>query len=830
MISGATVSENESFSVLSIDEDQIMSSVPEPSFPSTKLLPHQSVIHTEEAAPEKIDQAQDHRDWRQDHQALAQNRHDHQHFHHVPRDWNQDHQELHQDLNQAYQVRHKDHQDHHQVDNIISRGNNQERKYEVLNEEIEAMEIDEAKVTPQEIKRNVENDVEVENMDVDDVANVAKLPMHKNRFEYRPLSAKETSSNSSLASASASSRSSVSEDSDVAVKAAKSDTSSASSSSTSSCSTSASEKSSERWVNDKSDEKPLLQDVTDEKSATKSHVATAELYPKQTSRFTLHVGADMDDGTIEQEVEKSVCQTLPDCQNQEEDPKSPKDSSVAKPDFTIRTFGPQPYTRKDISAPAQPIVQFEMESDDCVVDLRRSYGGFRNSSGRFTLPNTEQFKSKFESSKVEAMDEFEDGEARSISLPYVPTEHEFDGRKSSQGIPEVEKKLSFAEPSLTKVPSDGVIVKAGKKLSTFSLHSAEGADISGSGANEELPLQRRNSIHNVPYVDVNDPATRERMERYKEERRSMLRAKYRVEDYREKPPMSPTTKGATITESRRSVDESSMKKSPEKSVDNPATSSTSTTPSSTATSATTSTVIPIAASVKTSAETTSPILSRFRKMTPVESIVDKITNEKSPKIERNSISKSPEMKQPEMAQLRKHPVDKPTTKSSPSQTTSKQANETAETPRKWTSSSRTSLNSFDNKKVSVAIIEPDVTLRKVATLKTDVIVPPTPQKPVPTVIPSHNDLNLPAKTRSTRVSCPADMVDDDVNVRERAAIFNTAAAHRANQAELRTKFVSLIPQNNDESKSRKGAGIGKHGGPGSPNKIKNIAAMFEQKT
>jgi len=35
----------------------------------------------------------------------------------------------------------------------------------------------------------------------------------------------------------------------------------------------------------------------------------------------------------------------------------------------------------------------------------------------------------------------------------------------------------------------------------------------------------------VPYVDVSDPQTRQRMERYKEERRSMLRAKYKVEDY-----------------------------------------------------------------------------------------------------------------------------------------------------------------------------------------------------------------------------------------------------------------------------------------------------------
>jgi len=72
-----------------------------------------------------------------------------------------------------------------------------------------------------------------------------------------------------------------------------------------------------------------------------------------------------------------------------------------------------------------------------------------------------------------------------------------------------------------------------KKHSTFSLHntSAIEEDSSGSSSETEQPLQRRNSIHNVPYVDVSDPQTRERMERYKEERRSMLRAKYKAEDY-----------------------------------------------------------------------------------------------------------------------------------------------------------------------------------------------------------------------------------------------------------------------------------------------------------
>jgi hypothetical protein len=60
---------------------------------------------------------------------------------------------------------------------------------------------------------------------------------------------------------------------------------------------------------------------------------------------------------------------------------------------------------------------------------------------------------------------------------------------------------------------------------------ADSSGDSGEDAAAAAPLQRRNSIHNVPYVDVNDPETRSRMERYKEERRSLLRARYKAEDY-----------------------------------------------------------------------------------------------------------------------------------------------------------------------------------------------------------------------------------------------------------------------------------------------------------
>ena len=102
---------------------------------------------------------------------------------------------------------------------------------------------------------------------------------------------------------------------------------------------------------------------------------------------------------------------------------------------------------------------------------------------------------------------------------------------SAMGNRQIHKKISFSNTSHMPVA---------KKLSTFSLHEMHHNTISieedsGSDSETEQPLQRRNSIHNVPYVDVSDPQTRERMERYKEERRSMLRAKYKAEDYMTSP-------------------------------------------------------------------------------------------------------------------------------------------------------------------------------------------------------------------------------------------------------------------------------------------------------
>ena len=93
------------------------------------------------------------------------------------------------------------------------------------------------------------------------------------------------------------------------------------------------------------------------------------------------------------------------------------------------------------------------------------------------------------------------------------------------------KKLSFAKPNYVKSSSVSLIAtvrQEEEEAGDDDPHAAQGTP--------EL-LQRRNSIHAVPYVDVNDPDTRARMERYKEERRSLLRAKYKVEDYKKKPPV-----------------------------------------------------------------------------------------------------------------------------------------------------------------------------------------------------------------------------------------------------------------------------------------------------
>ena len=100
----------------------------------------------------------------------------------------------------------------------------------------------------------------------------------------------------------------------------------------------------------------------------------------------------------------------------------------------------------------------------------------------------------------------------------------------------MERNVKFSHPDVrtagkksdrSAAQAETGVTKNRSKSSTLSLHA-----VAAAREQEEEPLlQRRNSIHNVPFVDVNDPDTRTRMERYKEERRSMLRAKYKAEDY-----------------------------------------------------------------------------------------------------------------------------------------------------------------------------------------------------------------------------------------------------------------------------------------------------------
>merc|ERR1719285_67602 len=117
-----------------------------------------------------------------------------------------------------------------------------------------------------------------------------------------------------------------------------------------------------------------------------------------------------------------------------------------------------------------------------------------------------------------------------------------DGRRSAHELSQTEKRKSNKD----RFQGGGgkrFSRSVGSKSSTLSLHNTKAHNsAAGPGAEDDLSggdggstplLQRRNSIHIIPYVDVNDPETRCRMERYKEERRSILRSKYKPEDYRE---------------------------------------------------------------------------------------------------------------------------------------------------------------------------------------------------------------------------------------------------------------------------------------------------------
>ncbi len=200
----------------------------------------------------------------------------------------------------------------------------------------------------------------------------------------------------------------------------------------------------------------------------------------------------------------------------------------ARSDLTFRTYGPKPYTKKEtFQAPVAPI---DKESFSCI-------------SAKETVANQTREvhrdpEVRFQEN-VPASDNMSYSPKKDVKKLQSPKNSESSAMKPLTTSPDhkkVKTGILSGVSFIAKTPTDQTLGKT-KKHSTFSLQSSE--DMSGTeqaASHDDGLLQRRNSIHNVPYVDVNDPATRERMERYKEERRSMLRSKFRVEDYREKAP------------------------------------------------------------------------------------------------------------------------------------------------------------------------------------------------------------------------------------------------------------------------------------------------------
>ena len=175
------------------------------------------------------------------------------------------------------------------------------------------------------------------------------------------------------------------------------------------------------------------------------------------------------------------------------------------------------------------------------------------------------------------------GENVLMNVSRLPFDNMESGRNSSQGFSwnKTNQKVfpsssSHLESNLTPNKKSSLKYRSTegghKKLSTVSLQEVEGngkkvtlfgdfPDSTDDHDGDQSPLQRRNSIHNVPYVDVNDPSTRARMERYKEERRSTLRAKYKIEDYRsEKQQKSPSPSNSLEIESPIPSNESNTEK------------------------------------------------------------------------------------------------------------------------------------------------------------------------------------------------------------------------------------------------------------------------------
>ncbi len=270
-------------------------------------------------------------------------------------------------------------------------------------------------------------------------------------------------------------------------------------------------------------------------------IMAACVYPRKTSTVTVQLTQlehknDLNGDQIWREVTLTPNSTTTMATTSSRTPPTQNENSIEN---QARQEGGLAQEQEAEQKPSLPL-QDDLETDEDSVQLRkRPVPTPRRSLSNMDSSDISKSSASKKSSVSSMAEEFEKTATPNPSLASAFDAHVPLSGRSSVPPPTTfnhhdnhhhnSKKLSFASPAIMKKADNSKSQSKAKKLSTFSLHNTT------SEADDEVdeiqPLQRRNSIHNVPYVDVNDPGTRERMERYKEERRSMLRAKYKVEDY-----------------------------------------------------------------------------------------------------------------------------------------------------------------------------------------------------------------------------------------------------------------------------------------------------------
>jgi len=452
-------------------------------------------------------------------------------------------------------------------------------------------------------------------------------------------------------------------------------------------------------------------------------------------------------------------------------------------------------TLQNHSNSSYPACQFDLESS---TEPELSSSVMSNMSALETVTQSLRNQSlspiQMDSTELES-------EQECHSLPIEDADEEVvmplleDGRRSTQGIPEVERNVKFSNPDIKNFKkkrgrrTDSPIRKDRCKSSTLSLHTVAASP----EEEDEPPLQRRNSIHNVPFVDVNDPETRTRMERYKEERRSMLRAKYKAEDYLS---TSFTRKKKLSTTSSQDSTESD----------------------------------PIYKGSKSASPPVSP----------------EILDSKSPPVYRKlPVTKPVKFKttEPEVMALPERSPN-PTSTSTPIK-----IGESLNTSRKLvdlrqpehTFITRKSLpDNFD--KIQDTINDKSALQKKwsVGSNKTDIIPSTFRQRPAElslsksspfqTKLMDSNELNNknifkanPVEVVTENKVNSADQIEDNVNVKERASIFGP---RKFSESKVRMVSAHSEKIGSESVKQQKFSGSNN---PTSPSKIKNMAAMFEQK-